>query len=172
VNPTRIGFIQVLRRMGAEVEIRESGTVMGEPVGDLAAWPSQLEGTEVSAAEIPSLIDEIPLLAVLASRAVGETVFRGVGELRVKESDRLNLLAENLRAVGATALADTDTLVVAGSDRPPRGHVNTGLDHRMTMAFAVLGTVPKAHVELSEHRSPEVSYPAFHSDLQRILYRG
>src|SRR5207253_7521179 len=101
VNPTRTGFIVVLERMGAHVErvnLRDEG---GEPVADLVARPAALRGTEVSAADVPTLVDEVPVLAVLASRAAAgsETVFREVGELRVKESNRLELIAANLRAV-------------------------------------------------------------------------
>ncbi len=170
VNPTRTGFLVVLERMGAHVErvnLRDSG---GEPVADLIARPANLSGTEVSAAEIPTLVDEVPVLAVLASRARGETVFREVGELRVKESNRLELLAANLRAVGAWAEARGNDLHVEGSDRPlpPRGRVETAADHRLAMAFAVLGTVAGANVRLSERRSVAISYPAFFTDLKRI----
>jgi 3-phosphoshikimate 1-carboxyvinyltransferase len=97
LNPTRTGFLQVLTRMGARVEVEELETQVGEPVGNLIVRPAALQATIVTAAEIPALIDEIPVLAVLASRAEGTTVFHEVGELRVKESDRLGLIAENLR---------------------------------------------------------------------------
>ena len=100
VNPTRTGFLRVLERMGAPIVVEAADTSFGEPVADLIARPAALRRTEVAAAEIPGLIDEIPMLAVLATRAAGETVFRDVGELRVKESDRLGLIAENIRAVG------------------------------------------------------------------------
>ncbi|HMA41171.1 MAG TPA: 3-phosphoshikimate 1-carboxyvinyltransferase, partial [Gemmatimonadales bacterium] len=103
VNPTRTGFLSVLERMGAHVERVNLGGEGGEPVADLLVRPATLRGTEVGAAEIPSLVDEVPVLAVLASRAAGETIFRQVGELRVKESNRLELVAANLRAVGADA---------------------------------------------------------------------
>ncbi len=144
---------------------------MGEPRGDMFARPSELVGVEVQADEVPSLIDEIPLLAVLASRASGETVFRGVSELRVKESDRLALLARNLSNIGVRALADSDTLSVTGSDKPPRGFVDTGGDHRMAMAFAVLSMLPKAAIRLSETESPNVSYPGFFAALESIVQR-
>src|SRR5207253_4813591 len=114
VNPTRTGFLVVLERMGAHVErvnLRDEG---GEPVADLVVRPAQLKGTEVPASEIPTLVDEVPVLAVLASRARGATVFREVGELRVKESNRLELVAANLRAVGARAEARGNDLHVAG----------------------------------------------------------
>ncbi len=168
VNPTRTGFIVVLERMGAHVErvnLRDEG---GEPVADLVVRPAALKGTEVSAAEIPTLVDEVPMLAVLASRAAGETVFREVGELRVKESNRLELMAENLRAVGAKAEVQGNDLHVEGNQSAPRGKVETAKDHRLAMAFAVLGTVEGANVKLSEKESVAISYPSFFSDLKRI----
>ena len=168
VNPTRTGYLVVLARMGARVErenLRDEG---GEPVADLIARPTSLTATHVSAAEIPTLVDEVPILAVLASRARGETVFREVGELRVKESNRLELVAANLRAVGVRAEARGNDLHVEGTERPPRGRVETAADHRLAMAFAVLGTVPGADVRLSERRSVAISYPEFFKDLKRI----
>jgi len=168
VNPTRTGFIVVLERMGAHVErvnLRDEG---GEPVADLVVRPAALKGTEVSAAEIPTLVDEVPMLAVLASRAAGETVFREVGELRVKESNRLELMADNLRAVGAKAEVQGNDLHVEGNQRAPRGKVETAKDHRLAMAFAVLDTVEGADVTLSERKSVAISYPGFFDDLRRI----
>jgi len=168
VNPTRTGFLVVLERMGALVErvnLRDQG---GEPVADLVARPVSLRGTEITAAEVPTLVDEVPVLAVLASRAAGETVFREVGELRVKESNRLELIAANLRAVGAEAEARGNDLFVRGGPRPPCGRVDTARDHRLAMAFAVLGTVAGADVRLSERASVAISYPGFFADLRRI----
>src|SRR5438309_7335334 len=138
--------------MGAHVErvnLRDEG---GEPVADLVVRPAQLRGTEVPAAEIPTLVEEVPVLAVLASRAHGGTVFREVGELRVKESNRLELIAANLRAVGVRAGAQGNDLHVEGMEKPPRGRVETAKDHRLSMAFAVLGTIEVAKVRLSENR--------------------
>jgi 3-phosphoshikimate 1-carboxyvinyltransferase len=168
VNPTRTGYLSVVSRMGASVTPEAAREVCGEPVGDLVVRPTALRGTRVRAAEIPSLIDEVPVLAILASRADGETVFESVGELRVKESDRLGLLAANLRAVGVRAEVAGEDLVVEGTDRPPRGRVDTARDHRLAMAFAVLGRVRGARIILSEHASPAVSYPGFFATLDRI----
>jgi 3-phosphoshikimate 1-carboxyvinyltransferase len=168
VNPTRVGFLEVIGRMGGRVEQTGRRDVSGEPVADLLVRPGTLAATDVGADEIPSLIDEVPLLAVLAARAEGETRFRSVGELRVKESDRLGLIAGNLRAVGVDAAVDGDDLVVVGGDAPPRGAVETARDHRLTMAFAVLGSVPGADVRLSETASAGVSYPGFWDDLERM----
>ena len=168
VNPTRTGFIVVLERMGAHVErvnLRDEG---GEPVADLVVRPANLRSTEVTAAEIPTLVDEVPVLAALASRARGTTVFHEVGELRVKESNRLELIAANLRAVGVKAEVQDNDLHVEGTDKPPRGNVETAKDHRLAMAFAVLGTVSGAKVQLSEKKSVAISYPGFFRDLKRI----
>jgi 3-phosphoshikimate 1-carboxyvinyltransferase len=168
VNPTRTGFLAVLARMGAPIDrvnVHDSG---GEPVGDLLVRPAPLRATEVPGAEIPTLIDEVPILAVLASRAAGSTVFHEAGELRVKESNRLELVAANLRALGVEAEARGDDLHVRGTDRPPRGRVETAGDHRLAMAFAVLATMPGADVRLSERRSVGISYPAFFRDLRRM----
>lgn len=167
-NPTRSGFLRVLARMGARLELDNERVEGEEPVADLVAGASSLRGTVVPADEVPTLVDEVPILAVAAARAAGETRFDGVGELRVKESDRLALVADNLRRLGVEAEAGDGTLRVVGTDRPPRGRVETGGDHRIAMAFAVLGTVPGAAVTLSERRSVEVSYPLFFDDLAAI----
>jgi 3-phosphoshikimate 1-carboxyvinyltransferase len=171
-NPTRIGFLRVLERMGAAVVVEEQAAVLGEPIGDVTARPSELVGVEVAAQEIPSLIDEVPMLAVLASRATGESRFRGVRELRFKESNRLEGLARNLRAIGGRAAVEGDDLVVEGSDAAYRGVVETDGDHRIAMAFSVLGRQPSVRIQLTEDRSPSVSYPAFFEDLRGICDAG
>jgi 3-phosphoshikimate 1-carboxyvinyltransferase len=171
VNPTRIGFLEVLRRMGGLVHTESGATQFGEPVGDLLVRPASLRGTEVAAREIPGLIDEIPLLAVLASRAQGITTFREVGELRVKESDRLGLIAENLQALGGQAEVQGEDLVIEGSDGAPQGRVRTAGDHRLAMAFAVLGTLPGARVRIDDMASAAVSFPHFPETLRKIVKR-
>lgn len=171
VNPTRTGFLRVLARMGAAVRCEPEREELGEPIGTLVARPAALVATEVAGGEIPGLIDEVPILAVLASRASGTTVFREVGELRVKESDRLALLAEDLRRVGVAAETEGDALFVTGSDRPPRGRVRTAGDHRIAMAFAVLGTVPGAAIEVDDLACAGVSFPGFVGTLRGIRTR-
>jgi 3-phosphoshikimate 1-carboxyvinyltransferase len=171
INPTRTGFLRVLERMGARVLVEAGGEQCGEPVGDLSVAPSDLRGTVVTAEEIPGLIDEIPLLAVLASRARGDTSFHEVGELRVKESDRLGLLASNLRAVGVHASVDGEVLHVRGNSTPPVGRVVTERDHRIAMAFAVLGTVEGARIRVDNMACAGVSFPGFSETLKGILAR-
>ena len=168
INPTRIAALDVLARMGGSVTIESARETMDEPVGDLLVRPSALRATTVAPAEIPGLIDEIPMLAVLASRASGCTTFRQVGELRVKESDRLTLIAENLRALGGRAEARDNDLHVDGGEAPPRGRVRTDGDHRIAMAFAVLGMLPGAAVEVDDMSSAAVSFPGFATTLRMV----
>ena len=168
LNPTRTGFLTVLRRMGARIETESVAEALGEPVGSLWIGGGRLVATDVAPVEIPGLIDEIPLLAVVAARAEGTTRFEEVGELRVKESDRLALIAANLRTLGYRATGEGNVLTVTGSDHPPRGRVITEGDHRIAMAFAALGRAPGASVRLDERDSVAVSFPTFFSSLARF----
>lgn len=168
VNPTRTGFLSVLARMGGSVERVGEEEWLGEPVADLRVGPASLRSTQVTPDEIPGLIDEIPMLAVLAARAQGTTTFEEVGELRVKESDRLALIAGNLNTLGVAATAEANTLTVTGTDRPPRGQVRTEGDHRIAMAFAVLGLVKGADVTVDDLDCAAVSFPRFEARLRTL----
>ena len=170
-NPTRLGFVEVLRRMGARITVAPEGEALGEPFGAIHAEPGTLRATVVRADEIAGLIDEIPLLAVLAARAEGETRFEQVGELRVKESDRLAQIATNLTTLGYRATGVGNTLTVRGSDHPPRGRIVTDGDHRIAMAFAVLGTVPGARIVLDDRACVAVSFPGFFDTLAQARGR-
>jgi len=168
VNPTRTGLIPVLERMGARIVLEDACDVCGEPVADVFVWPSALEATTVGAAEIPAMIDEVPVLAVLAARARGETRITGAAELRVKESDRLAALAANLRAIGAEAEELPDGLVVRGSDAPLSGRVRSFGDHRIAMAFGVLAALPDHRIEIDDPGVVAISHPAFWADVRRV----
>jgi 3-phosphoshikimate 1-carboxyvinyltransferase len=168
INPTRTGFGRVLERMGARIEVQGRWMSLGEPAATLLARPAALTAVEVHPEEVPGLVDEVPMLACLAARAVGTSVFHGVGELRVKESDRLALVAKNLAGLGVDARAEDDTLWVTGTDRPLSGRVETAGDHRLAMAFAVLAAAPRAAVVLDDVRCVAVSYPGFFGDLARV----
>lgn len=168
INETRTGFFGALSRMGATVAIEPEGMAGGEPVGTIRVAASALRGTTIGGAEIPTLIDELPLLACLAARAEGETIITGASELRVKESDRIRAVVENLRAIGADADELPDGLHVSGSTRPLRGRVRTHGDHRLAMAFAVLGALPGNAVEVDDAACVAVSYPTFWRDLARL----
>lgn len=161
VNPTRAGWIDAVVRMGGSVSLESPREAGPEPVAALVVRAAPLRAIDVAASEAPRLIDEVPVLAVLAARAEGTSVFRGLAELRTKESDRLALLAENLRAVGGAAEVSGDDLYVSGTDAPPRGRVRTAGDHRIAMAFTVLGTVRGAALTIDEPAACDVSYPEF-----------
>jgi 3-phosphoshikimate 1-carboxyvinyltransferase len=168
LNPTRTGWLEVLREMGAAVTVEERGRRAGEPVGDLEVRPSGLEGFEVGPRRVPRLLDEIPVLAVLAARARGTSVVEGAEELRVKESDRLASLASNLRTLGVDCREREDGLVVRGGDGPLEGTVRTGGDHRVAMAFGVLRGVEGCAVEVDDPGCVAVSYPGFWDDVERL----
>ena len=166
LNPDRIAFFKVLRRMGADVKVdhrRHAGNPSAdfEPVGEVHAGPSNLRGLEILPQEVPGMIDELPLVAVLGAVAEGETVISGAGELRAKESDRISALVTNLRAVGAQVEERPDGLTVFGSRSPLQGRVRAFADHRIAMAFAVLGRIPGNEIQIDTPEVAAVSYPGF-----------
>jgi len=166
LNPTRTGFISVLQRMGAAVRTRPAWASGAELVGAVsAAWSGDLRATVVTASEVPSLIDEVPVLAVIASQADGVTRFEGVRELRVKESDRLAAVADALSALGATVRGGDDWLEVEGPTRLRGATLSSLGDHRLAMAWAVAGLVAEAPVVVEGWDAIEVSYPRFAEDL-------
>ncbi len=168
LNDTRSGFLKVLSRMGAEVRQQVVETRLGEPVGTLGVIPGRLGPFEIDAAEVPALVDEIPVLAVLAARAHGTSRISGAGELRLKESDRLAMLATNLGALGVECEEHPDGLIIEGSRRPLRGTVRTGGDHRIAMAFGALGTDPACAIQVDDEACVAVSYPGFWSALGQV----
>ena len=168
LNPTRTGFFDLVRRMGARIDIEDSRDEACEPLGTLVCRPGSLEGITVGGSEVPGCIDELPLLAVLAARAEGETIVSGAAELRVKESDRISAVVTNLQALGARAEERPDGFVVAGSDVPLRGTVKTHGDHRIAMAFGVLAALPGNEITIDDPACVAVSYPGFWDDLKRV----
>jgi len=168
-NPGRIGAFRVFERMGVRIGWEDMSDSGGEPSATLVVAPRALKGTTIEAAEVPSLIDELPVLACVAARAEGETRVTGAGELRVKESDRIALVVRNLKAVGADAEELPDGFVVRGSDRPLQGRVETGGDHRIAMAFGVLGAATGGAIEIDDPACVSVSYPSFWADLANAV---
>jgi 3-phosphoshikimate 1-carboxyvinyltransferase len=166
LNPTRTGLLEALRRMGGNLEVGEKREQGGEHVGSIVARPSRLRGIDVSAEDVPSMIDELPLLACVAARAEGVTTVRGAGELRVKESDRIATIVNNLRALGVEARELDDGFEVTGSHTPLRGRVETDGDHRIAMSFGVLGALPANKIAVSEPDCVGVSYPDFWRHLE------
>ena len=164
LNPTRARLFDVLRAMGAVIAIENERDDGGERLGDLVVDASPLTGVEVPAAAAPAMIDEYPVLAVAAALATGTTVMRGIGELRVKETDRIAAMAEGLAAAGIAVEAGADWLAVTGTGgRPAPGGVDVDArhDHRIAMSFAVLGQVSKAPIAITGAETIATSFPDF-----------
>ena len=174
LNPTRTRFLDILDRMGAEVEIRGVGEdAIGEPVGELVARHSRLEATTVGAEDVPGAVDELPLLALLGAFAEGETVVSGAEELRVKETDRIRVVCEEFRKVGVEIEERPDGFVVAGDPERgiPGGWASSRGDHRIGMGLAVAGLASRGGVEVEDLEAASVSYPGFLRDLERLSCR-
>jgi 3-phosphoshikimate 1-carboxyvinyltransferase len=163
LNPSRIGLLDSLREMGADITCLDERIEGGEPVADLRVRAGALHGADIPAVRAPTMIDEYPVLAVAAACARGRTTMRGLAELRVKESDRLTGIAEGLAACGASLAVEGDDLLIEGDGRPPPGGatVATRLDHRMAMAFLVLGMAAEQPVRIDDARPIATSFPDF-----------
>ena len=168
LNDTRTGFLAAVRRMGAILTIEPTGMQGGEPVGNVRMLRGELRGISVDPADVPAMIDEVPLLACLGAVATGQTVIRGATELRVKESDRLSAVAANLHALGVDVEERADGLRIEGTSAPLRGRVHAFSDHRIAMAFGVLGALPGNRITIDEPACVDISYPGFWNDLRRI----
>ena len=168
LNPTRTGFLNVLHRMGARIEIADRREEGGEDVGTIVARASRLHGVELTEDEVPSLIDELPLFACVATRAEGESLVQGAAELRVKESDRIATLVGNLNRLGATAEESPDGFRIVGTRSPLRGRAVSRGDHRIAMSFGILGALTGNQIEVDDPGCAAVSYPEFWNDLRRV----
>jgi 3-phosphoshikimate 1-carboxyvinyltransferase len=164
INPSRSGFLEVARRMGASVTVRQTGESLGEPSGTIEISPGDLRGTAVRAAEIPDLIDEIPLLAVLGLIARGITEVRGAEELRFKESDRLAMIARMAESLGGRVELHDDGFSVEGPQDLHEGAVDPRGDHRIAMAAAIAAAGVRGAVKVIGFECARVSYPDFIRD--------
>jgi 3-phosphoshikimate 1-carboxyvinyltransferase len=173
VNWTRTGFVRILRRMGASVagELEEPDTPPGaeEPIEDLEVVHGLLRATAIEAAEVPLAIDELPLVGLLGCFAEGETVVRGAGELRLKESDRIATVVDGLRGLGGKLEATADGFVVTGTGGLRGGRLDAHGDHRLAMMGAVAGLASREGVEVVGMEAAAVSYPDFVGDLRRLV---
>ena len=170
LNPTRIGFLKVLERMGAQLEIIEKSHDP-EPCGLVrAAFSPDLRGCRIEAREIPLLVDEVPILALAATQAKGETVFHDVGELRIKESDRLGAIVTQLGAMGAKLAINGDDLIVQGPSRlrVPERELESYGDHRIAMTLAMAGVAAGQMPEVHDAECATISFPSFYAELERL----
>jgi 3-phosphoshikimate 1-carboxyvinyltransferase len=172
LNPTRTGLLDVLGRMGARITVFNRRKVGGEPVGDLEVHSAELIAATVEPEEIPRLIDELPLLALAASFARGETVVRGAGDLRVKETDRIETVTSSLKALAVRIEASDDGFRVRGvPTRPKGGGMSSRGDHRLAMLGAVAGLVSREGVRLQGAEAVGVSFPGFFDLLESVTER-
>jgi 3-phosphoshikimate 1-carboxyvinyltransferase len=170
-NPTRAGLYQTLVEMGADIQFLNPREEGGEPVADLRVRASALKGIEVPPERAPSMIDEFPVLSVVAACATGTTVMRGVKELRVKESDRIDAMARGLEACGVTVEEDEDTLIVHGRGQggvPGGATCATHIDHRIAMSFLVLGLATQKPVSVDDGSPIATSFPVFEPLMQSL----
>jgi 3-phosphoshikimate 1-carboxyvinyltransferase len=172
VNPTRTGLLDVLERMGARIAVFNRRSENGEPVADLEVRSAPLTATSIGAEEVPRLVDELPLFALAAGQARGESVVTGAQELRVKETDRIETVTNSLRAVGVRILASGDGFRVRGVPSRARGGVvaSSG-DHRIAMLGAVAGLVSTSGVEIEDAEAVAVSFPGFFELLESVTQR-
>jgi 3-phosphoshikimate 1-carboxyvinyltransferase len=172
INPGRTGVLEALEQMGADVEVVRRGERGGEPIADLVSRSSKLRGIEIGGDLVPRLLDEIPVLAVAAALARGETRITGAAELRVKETDRLSAVASELATLGARVEELPDGLVISGGGRLRGAATRSFGDHRMAMSMAVAGLVSGGEVVIEGAEAADVSYPAFWYDLDAISGGG
>ncbi len=169
LNPTRTGALDVLRAMGAEIAITNRGQAGEEPTGDVTVRGAGLRGMRIDGPLIPRLIDELPVLAVAAAHAVGETVIADAGELRVKESDRIATIVRELRAMGAQIDPTEDGLIIGGGGELHGAPVLSHGDHRLAMALAVAALAAEGRTVIDDAGAADVSYPAFWEDLHILV---
>ncbi len=171
-NPTRAGIIKVAHMMGGKIELLNERFVSGEPVADIHVETSELKGCTIEGDIIPTLIDELPVIAVMAACAAGTTIIKDAAELRAKESDRIATVTENLSAMGAHIIPTDDGMIIEGKpdDSPLQGaYIKTYLDHRIAMSFAIAGLVAHGETTFDHEDCCNISYPAFFDTLNTIV---
>ena len=168
INPTRDGLLKVCKEMGADITLLQEDHRSGEPVADLLVRHSSLHGVTVEGALIPTLIDELPVVAALACFAEGRTVIRDAQELKVKESNRIDVMTENLRAMGARITATEDGMIIEGGAPLHGAVIDSHLDHRIAMTFAVTALGAEGETTIKDADCVRISYPEFYKELERL----
>lgn len=169
INPTRDGILEVCRSMGADITLENVQDTVGEPTADITVRTSSLNGTVIEGAIIPKLIDELPIIAILACFANGTTTIRDAQELKVKESNRIDVMVKNLSAMGADIQATEDGMIIHGGTSLHGAVINSNLDHRIAMSFAIAGMNADGATEIQGAECVNISYPNFYSDLEQLI---
>jgi 3-phosphoshikimate 1-carboxyvinyltransferase len=169
VNPTRDGFFRKLKEMGANLEYKNHREQAGEPVADIyVKYSPDLKGIKIEKPEIPSMVDEIPLLALVATQADGETTITGASELRVKESDRIKAVVENLKRLGIEVEELQDGMVIKGKQKVRGGEIDSYKDHRIAMGFSILALISEEGITIKDADCVFISYPEFYEHLEKV----
>lgn len=168
INPSRTQFLRTLQKMGVSFEIKQKQETNNEPLADIHVTASKISGLEISGNDIPLLIDELPILAVMATQAEGTTIIKDARELRAKESDRIASVALNLKAMGADVEELPDGLIIHGPTKLNGARLKSFSDHRVVMAFAVAGLVAEGETMLEEAEWADVSFPGFFEKLHEL----
>lgn len=171
VNPTRTGILDILATMGANVELLNTREISGETVADILVKSSQLKGIEIAGDLVPRAIDEFPIISIAAALAEGTTVIHDAQELRVKETDRIAAMAENLRRVGVHVEEVADGMTIVGTDSIRGNTVDSFGDHRIAMAMLVAGLAADGSMQVTDTRCIATSFPTFFSLLEKVAYQ-
>lgn len=172
INPTRNGIIKVCQSMGGNITLENVREICGEPVADIVVRHSSLKGTVIEGDIIPTLIDELPVIAVMAAFADGQTIIRDASELKVKESDRIAVVTENLTAMNVDVIPAEDGMIINGGKTPKGARIQSCLDHRIAMSFAVAALAAEGETEILDSDCVNISYPSFYQDLFTLAKKG
>ena len=167
-NPTRIGFYGALQKMGAGMDCQEQWEDAGETIGNLKVFQQPLNAITITKDDVPGLVDELPIIAILATQAKGKTEVRGAEELRVKECDRIHAICKNLKIIGANIEELEDGFIIHGPTQLKGGEIETFHDHRIAMAFTIAGLVSDGDIILDYPECASISYPEFYDELERL----
>ncbi|HEX3076232.1 MAG TPA: 3-phosphoshikimate 1-carboxyvinyltransferase, partial [Lachnospiraceae bacterium] len=168
INPTRDGIIQVCKKMGADISLENVINDGGEPVADIVVRYSELTGIEIGGSIIPTLIDEIPAIAILACFAKGQTIIKDATELKVKESNRIDVMTDNLSKMGANITATEDGMIINGGKPLHGAEIESKSDHRIAMSFAIASMLAEGETQIKDAECVNISYPNFYSDLKKL----
>lgn len=169
INPTRDGILRVCEMMGANVKLEVKGGGVGEPIADITVSTTTLHGCEIGGNIIPTLIDEIPIIAIMAATAEGDTIIKDAAELKVKESNRIDVVVSNLSAMGASIEATDDGMIIHGGKPLHGAAIDSKLDHRIAMSFAVASLIADGETEILGSECVDISYPTFYRDLMKLV---
>lgn len=171
INETRDGIIRVAKEMGGDITLLNVDDSHGEPTADILVRSSELKGITIGGSLIPTLIDEIPIIAIMAAYAKGQTIIKDAAELKVKESNRIDVMVDNLSRMNCKIQATDDGMIIDGGAPLTNAVIDSNLDHRIAMSFAVASLMADGEMQINGSECVNISYPAFYSDLERLIQK-